>query len=166
MKKWMCVILAAMMLTGCSAAPTFETLGNVDHLDPDIPAPREIALILPDDAMQPVIASGADQLYVCEAYTISVQTMASGDLSATVQSISGFSPEQLTILESRCGDHDRLDWVWTAAAEGGDAMCRAALLDDGIFHYTLCVTASAEAAGTLNEQWNALFGSFCLKEME
>lgn len=162
MKKWIVMVLAALMLTGCAAVPTFETLGNIQHQNNAPPAMRQVLLTLPSDAAAPVMSQGADKMYICQEYSILVQTVEAGDLTATVRSLSGFLPSQLTMLESRCGDHDRYDWVWTAAGEGGDVICRAAVLDDGNYHYSLCVMADAANAGTLAEDWNALFSSFCL----
>lgn len=163
MKKWIMMALTALMLTGCAAAPTFETLGNISHSNPSAPVQRQVLLELPDDAAEPVMADDSDTMYICDNYTIVLQTMEAGDLTATVRSLCGFTPDQLTVLESRCADHDRMDWVWTAAGEGGDVVCRAAVLDDGDFHYTLCVMADADEAGELTQTWNALFRSFCLE---
>ena len=53
----------------------------------------------------------------------------------------------------------RWDWVWTAAGEGGDAVGRAAVLDDGVYHYCVSVMAEAGEAGALETQWSALMGS-------
>lgn len=162
MKK--CLILfLALLLCGCAAAPTFETLGHISHTNPTIPKLQKVVLSLPEDATKSVMSNDSDTVYHCQNYTIVLQTMASGDLSATVDAISGFSPHQLTMLQSRCADHDRYDWVWTAVGEGGDVVCRAAVLDDGAYHYSLQVFASAQEAGDLTEAWNALFQSFCLE---
>ena len=165
MKK-LCVILVAFLLCGCGAVPTFETLGAVDHTSPSQPSQRTILLQLPDDAVKSVMSNELDTVYHCQDYTIILQTISAGDMVSTVRSISGFSPDQMTILESQCGDHSRWDWVWTAAGEGNDVVCRAAVLNDGVYHYTLQVMASAEDAGDLTKVWNELFRSFCLEGTE
>lgn len=164
MKKC-CVILAViLLLTGCGAAETFETLGNVAHVSSTEPALRQVLLTVPDDAA--LEASETDTgvtVYSCDGYTMLLQSFASGNMAATIKALSGFAPEQLTMLESRCGDHDRYDWVWTAVSEEGEVVCRGTVLDDGDYHYALCVMAPSEEAGRLQSQWNALFSSFCLE---
>ncbi len=163
MKKCWILVVLALCLTGCGAVETFETLGNIQHQPPSNPELRKILLELPGDAAEPVAQTGGNTVYICDEYTIALQTFASGDMNATVRSLCGFIPSQVTMMESRCGDHSRYDWVWTAAGEGGDVVCRCAVLDDGDYHYSLCVMAEAAEAGSLSGEWNKLFASFCLE---
>lgn len=160
MKKFLCFLVITLMLTGCSA-PVYETIGNVVHVGSHDAAPRQIMLALPADAAV-LTASGTDMLYTCSDYTMSLQTLPAGDLASTVKTLSGYDSAQLTLLQSRCEDHSRYDWVWVAAGEEGDVLCRAAILDDGNYHYSLCVFADADTAADLTDTWNELFQSFCL----
>lgn len=160
MKKWILICICAILLSGCSTE-AYETLGNVTHVSATEPAQRQISLQLPADAA--VLTSvGTNAVYLCEGYSIVLQTFSSGDLDATVRSVSGFPVSALTMLESVCGDHRRYDFVWTAVGEGGDQICRAAVLDDGNYHYTLTLMADANTAGQWNENWNRLLSTFCL----
>ena len=161
MKKILCMFAAVALLAGCSA-PVYETMGDVAHVSSTLPPQRQIGLQFPADAAI-VTASGTDMLYLCDDYTISLQTLVSGDLAATVRSLSGYDMPQVRLMETVCRDHTRYDWVWTAVGEAGDVICRAAVLDDGKYHYCLCVSADADDAGELTQVWNALFGSFCLE---
>lgn len=164
MKKIGLLLLIVALLTGCATVPTWETMGEVSHISPTQPQLRQVVLTLPEEATQETAASDTGvTVYTCEDYLICLQTFSAGDLSNTVRCMSGFSPEALTVLESPCKDHQRYDWVWTAVAEEGEMVCRGAVLDDGNFHYTLCVMARSEDAGTLQNTWNSLFGSFCLE---
>lgn len=160
MKKAVWFLALALVLSGCSA-PVYETLGNVVHVGQMDATPRQIVLSLPADAAV-LTASGTDMLYNCSDYTMSLQTLPAGDFAATVRTLSGYEPSQLTVLQSQCADHSRCDWVWVAAGEEGDVLCRAAVLDDGNYHYSLCVFADADAAADLTDTWNDLFHSFCL----
>ena len=162
MKKLVLVLLCSFLLTGCQATPTFETLGPVQHQADVAPAMAEVQLSLPETADTAVFQQQGNTLYHCEGYTLTVQTCASGDMSATIKELSGFSPEKLTVLETAAGEHKRYDWVWTAAGEGGDVLCRSAVLDDGNYHYCMTVMAPAQQAGALTEEWNNLFCSFGL----
>lgn len=165
MKKWMVILVCMLLLSGCGARETFETLGNVPHLPPSLPQMQAVCLTIPGEAALAV--SGEDgnmKIYECDGYLMVLQTFDSGDLQKTIRSLSGFSPEQLTVMESTCGDHVRYDWIWTAVAEEGDMVCRGAVLDDGGYHYSLYVMAPAGESAGLAAQWNQLFGSFCLDE--
>jgi len=162
MKKWLCLLLCMGMLTGCSAG-VYETIGNVEHVSGTMPQMRRVVLELPGDAAI-LTASGGDTMYICGNYSLAVQTLAGGDLQKTIQTVSGFHRDQITVMEQVCGDHRRYDFVWTAAGEGGDTVCRAAVIDDGNYHYCMVAMAEAGDAGPLQKTWNDLFGSFCLEE--
>lgn len=164
MKIIVCLLVLALMLSGCGTQ-VYETLGNVAHVGQTQQKAREILLEMPQDASV-LTASGADILYICDGYTLSLQNMPSGNLAATIRGLSGYDPAQLTVVETLCGDHKRYDWVWAAAGEQGDVLCRGAVLDDGNYHYSLCVSANTDRSGELNEVWNALFDSFCLAPKE
>ena len=103
-------------------------------------------------------------LYVCDDFEIAVQTFAGGDLDHTLRQISGFSAAQLTMMETSCGDHTRYDMVWVAAGENGDLLCRGAVIDDGLCHYTAVAMVDAALAPEVKADWNALFASFCLAD--
>ena len=163
MKKWILVFFC-LLLTGCGSAPTFETLGDVPHQQAVAPIPRSVLLELPADAVKAAWTGAEDTLYLCEDYTVHLQTLSAGDLGGTIRRLSGFEKENLTVIESRCGDHKRYEWVWTAAAEGGDAVYRCAVLDDGNFHYALTLSAGATDAGGLTEAWNQMISTFCLEQ--
>lgn len=160
MKKILLLLLLSLLLAGCGTQ-TFETMGDISHVSATEPAPRKMTLSLPEDASV-LTAFGEDTLYTCDDYTITLQVLQAGDLSATVSGLCGYEATDLTVMETVCGDHTRYEWVWTAAGEGGDMVCRAAVIDDGNYHYSLCVMADAETAGSLTDDWNALFASFCL----
>ena len=163
MKKWILIGIFGLFLTGC-AQTTFETLGDVNHQPVVAPVAREVILELPQDTVQAVWEGEDDTLYICDDYTIHLQTLDAADLNSAIRTLSGFDKDALTVLESRCGDHKRYEWVWTAAGEGGDVICRCTLLYDGAFFYAVTVTANADIAGSCNQQWNSLLASFCLEE--
>ncbi len=163
MKKIGWIFLILLLLTGCAGQQTFETLGTVPHQSPSTPQQAQVMVQLPEDAAQDVFQGEAETVYVCDGYTICLQTFPSGDLKTTIQNLCGYDPEKLTVMESTSGAADRYDWVWTALADEGDMIGRGAVLDDGNFHYCLYVMAKAADAGNLSEQLNGLFRSFHLE---
>lgn len=161
MKKLVGILLCLCLLTGCSRE-VFETMGPVEHVSATVPDMRKVVLTLPGDAAV-LTASGGDTMYACRNYTFALQTMTGGDLNGTIRSVSGFEKNQITVMEQVCGDHKRYDFVWTAAGEGGDTICRASVIDDGNYHYCLTAMAAVGDTAAIREGWNRLFGSFCLQ---
>ena len=159
MRKLCSVALIALMLAGCSARETFETISD-ELIQPVSVQAREILLTLPPDAASPVSESENGQIYLCGDYDICCQTLESGDLDATVRSISGYGRENVTILETLQEDCKRYDFVWACAGETGDRLGRAAILDDGNYHYCLSVLGDADSAEAYRGIWQSLFDSF------
>lgn len=160
MKKWLICLCLSIFLSGCAAAETFETVGD-DWLQPVMAPVGEIQLSLPDSAStQTILGTRGDKLYFCDGYTVTVQTLDRGDLGRTCKTLCGFGAESLNIMETVSQGNKRFDWVWTAAGEGGDAVGRAAVIDDGNYHYCVTIMADAGAAGELEGEWTALLRSF------
>lgn len=158
MKRCVCALLMVLLLCGCKAEETLETV-NDEWVVPVMGQPREISVRLPDNAVAPVLEQDNRKLYMGQDYEIMLETHAAGDLSATIRTLSGYEKEQLTVLETRQGDTDRYDFVWTTAGEQGDRLGRAVILDDGAYHY--CMSVLRDAGDTLIV-WRDVFGSFSL----
>jgi len=159
-KLWL-LLLCGMIFAGCGAEQTVETI--VDEPMVQVSAePREIYVALPDDSVLPAMESDSGTVYFCKDYDISIQTMESGDLQKTVKTVSGYSPEDLTVVETAVADYIRYDFVWSAAGELGQQVCRASVLDDGNYHYVLAVMGYADTAGEYGEIWSGILESFCL----
>ena len=156
--KWL-VVLLALILCGCCTQETFETISD-EPVQQVMAAPREISVRLPDNAVAPVLETDARQVYLSEDYEIVIETLASGDLDATIRSISGFDKDQLTVMETQWEDVTRYEFVWAAAGENGDRLGRAVVLDDGSHHYCMSVLRDADAVSQV--VWRDVFGSFAL----
>lgn len=156
--KWL-VVLLALILCGCRTQETFETISD-EPVQQVMAAPREVSVRLPDNAVAPVLETDARQVYLSEDYEIVIETLASGDLDATVRSISGFDKDQLTVIETQWEDVTRYEFVWAAAGENGDRLGRAVVLDDGSHHYCMSVLRDADAVSQV--VWRDVFGSFAL----
>ena len=161
MKKLWLLLVCGMIFAGCGAEQTMETVADEPAVQVSA-EPREIYVALPDDSVLPAMESDSGTVYFCKDYDISIQTMGSGDLKKTVESVSGYSPENLTIMETVLSDYVRYDFVWSAAGELGQQVCRASILDDGNYHYVLAVMGNADTAGEYGEIWNGILDSFCL----
>lgn len=158
MKRWIGICVLALLLCGCRAEETLETVSD-ECLVPAMAKPREISVHLPEDAVTPVLEQDDRRLFMGQGYEIMLETLASGDLNGTIRTLSGYDREQLTVLETRQGDADRYDFVWTTAGEAGDRLGRAVILDDGEYHYCMSVLRNP---GDSQVTWKSVFGSFSL----
>ena len=155
------VLVIVVAVSGCGAVETFETLGEIGF--PDAPAEhRNLSFALPEEASAPVAMGENGQLYVCDGYELWIQTLPGGDVARTVKAVSGFAAEDLTVLEQEAGGIRRLDFAWTSAGEQGARIGRAAVLDDGNYHYVLTAMCDALDAGQLRGAWDIAFQSLSL----
>ena len=158
MKRYLCALLCVLLLCGCKAEETLETV-NDEWIVPAMAQPREISVRLPEDLVVPVLEQDGRRLYMGQNYEIMLETYASGDIGDTVRALSGYEKDQLTLLKTGQNDLDRYEFVWTAAGEKGDRLGRAVILDDGAYHY--CMSVLRDAGDTL-VVWRDVFGSFSL----
>ena len=159
MKCLVCGLFLAGLLCGCQTEPTLETV-NDEWIVPVMAQPREVSLGLPENMVMSVLEQDGRKLYLGEDYEIMLETLASGDLNATVQTLSGYEKDQLTVLETSQGDEKRYDFVWATTGEAGQRLGRAVILDDGDYHYCLSVLRDAGEAQIV---WRDVFGSFSLR---
>ena len=161
MRKLALILLMTLLLSGCAAEETFETVAD-ELVLPVMAQPRQISVSLPDNAIAPVLEGGSEQVYLSEDYEIIIETLSSGDLNATVQSLSGYEKSELTVMETSQNDVTRYDFVWASAGEKGDRLGRAVVLDDGSYHYCMSVLRDAESTEKSQIVWSEVFGSFTL----
>lgn len=157
MKKIL-IALLALLLTGCSAEETFETISD-EILQPVMAQPGQILVNLPGETAMPVMENDSERMYLASDYEIYLQTMEAGDLNETIRTVSGYEKDALTVMHTQWEGIDRYDFVWSSAGENGDRIGRAAILDDGDYHYVLTVLRDAE---TTQIVWNDVFSSFTL----
>lgn len=155
------VLILAAVLCGCRAEETFETISD-DIVSPVMAQPREISVRLPDNVVAPVLESDSEQIYICEEYEIILEKMDSGDLNATIQEMTGYNKEQLTVVQTVQDDADRYEFVWVSAGENCDRLGRGVILDDGSYHYCMSVLRDAEEIESTQIVWSDVFQSFSL----
>ena len=161
MKKSFFFLLITVFLTGCGSEATFETVA--DEWVQSAAAPmRQILVTLPEEAAAPVSESEVGSLYQCDGYEIAIQTLEAGDLDATLRTVTGYSREDLTVMETKLADIRRYDLVWSCMGEHGELVGRARVLDDGNYHYVLTVLAQADRAAELEGVIADLFRSYSL----
>lgn len=158
MKRWVVILLSALLLCGCQREETMETVAD-EWLVPVMAQPREISLRLPEDLAVPVLEQDSRQLYMGNGYELMLDVLDAGDLANTVRSMCGYEKENLTMLQTRQEGMERYDFVWTAAGETGERLGRGVILDDGNYHY--CLSALRDQGDT-PIVWQDVFSSFGL----
>lgn len=161
MRKMWAVLMTALLLCGCGAEETFETVGD-EMVQSAMAQPKEILLTMQEDTVLPAMETDTGMLYLCQDYDVSVQTLDGGDLDRTLRAVSGYGRDDLSVMQTSSGTCECYEFVWTAAGEFGEQVCRGMILDDGAYHYVLTTMADADIAGEYREMWNALFESFGL----
>lgn len=162
MKQFIAVLMIMLLLSGCNAEQTMETIAD-ELVIPVMVQPKSVSVDLPGEAAMPAVESDTGRIYVCQDYEIVIQNYPSGDLNATVQELSGYPLEALTVMATSQDGADRYDFVWASAGEGGDLLGRGVILDDGDYHYTMAVTRPADTTETSQITWSQVFGSFALE---
>ena len=161
MKRTIVLLAFVLLLTGCSQGADFETMQDV-YGEQQLPAMQQVQYQLPEDASAQAIQSSYGQLYFCDGYDITLQTFSAGDLDRTLRELTGFPRAELSVIETGTKGIARYEFVWSAAGEEGDMVCRAVILDDGNYHYCMTAMAEEEHVLQLRDTWQALFDSFIL----
>ena len=100
MKKMWNIVLVMLLLAGCGMAETAETVADVWE-EPVMAAPSQIHLELPGEALECAMESDTGSLYLGDGYDVMVQTLSGGDLEATIRTLTGFSKEEITVVQTR-----------------------------------------------------------------
>ena len=159
MKKLWAVLILATLLAGCGAEQTFETVSDLNDVSAMVQM-QQVELSLPEEAAAPSMENpDAGKLYLCDGYTLAVQTLESGDLDKTLRQLTGYGRSQLTLMQTNRNGIDRYECVWSAAGEDGDQIGRTVILDDGSYHYSVSVMSAADDAGELADTWQKIFDS-------
>ena len=164
MKKLVWIFLIAVLLTGCSKNATLETVSDVWDV-PTTASMQQILVQLPPELSVPAMKNDeVGTLYLCDDYSVTVQTVEAGDLQKTIRNATGMEKDNLQIIETRQGPIKCYQWVWTANTEEGIQIGRGCVLDDGSYHYVLTALAEEKAAEQLRPVWQEMFSSFRLIE--
>lgn len=162
MKKLWMIPLVVLFLVGCGKKPALETITDVPDT-PVVSAVQRIQMQLPPELSSPVLeGESGSSLYLCDDYTVAVQTLEAGSLQKTIRETTGMDKEKLQIIQTKQGNIKRYQWVWTTTGENGTQIGRACILDDGAYHYVLTALTDESKAEKLQPQWKEMFASFTL----
>lgn len=164
MKKLWVIPILALLLAGCGGEKTMETISD-EQETPVIATEQRILLQLPEELSAPVLQSEkTGTLYICDDYSVTVQTVAAGDLNKTIRNATGMDRENLQIMQTEEKGVKRYRWVWATGGESGIQVGKGCILDDGTYHYVLTALADEDAVSRVQPAWKEIFGSFRLAQ--
>lgn len=164
MKKLWVIPILALLLVGCGGEKALETVSDTEDT-PVVATMQRVLLQLPKELSTPVLQSEkTGTLYVCDDYSVTVQTVDAGDLNATIRNATGMNREDLQIMQTEEKGIKRYRWVWSTGGENGVQVGRGCVLDDGHYHYVLTVLADEDAVSKVQSVWKEIFGSFRLAQ--
>ena len=164
MKKLWVIPILALLLAGCGGEKALETVSDGEDT-PVIATEQRVLLQLPQELSSPVLQSEkTGTLYICDDYSVTVQTVAAGDLNATIRNATGMNKEDLQIMQTEELGVKRYRWVWAAGGENGVQVGRGCILDDGNYHYVLTALADEDKASAVQGSWQEMFKSFGLAQ--
>ena len=156
----MCLFLAALLLSGCGAEPVYETIGNVWENDEPVFAPAGMEFAVPEDAhMEVVEGSSGEKIYRIGDWELWTGTYSAGDLSATMEEITGLESGNLTVISRRVGAYDCHETAWTTTGEDGTWVARTAVIEEGGYHYALSMMVPQEDADQLGSFFSQVLAS-------
>ena len=164
MKKYLFILVCALCLSGCGKQPALETVTD-EAWQPVSGTVYYPVVNLPEEAAAAAMESeDAGTLWLCDGYTVTLQTLPGGDLDRTVRETTGFSKDALCLMETKEAGIRRIQTVWASAGESGEQVGRLTVLDDGENHHVLTCMADAAQAGELTEKWRELMDTFSLTD--
>ena len=153
------VVMLILGLSGCSAPVSFEAVTDVWEQG-ELPEPRDMAVLLPSDATVQTMSGEQGVLYFCDGYEVAEQVFRSGDLSATLEEVTGYPEARLSVVVTDGVEGKHYYCAWTSTGETGDLVCRAVIVDDGNYHYCLTVMAEAEKSAGMQEVWSQILSTY------
>lgn len=155
------IALFALVLTACGPeeTPVFETVGQDAYLSQEKPAPGQMEVMIPEEAVSQTMAGGiGGELYTWEDHSLQLQTLDGGDIRRTVEEVTGFDYDELTVMASQKGELMYYQTVWCTAGEEGTLLGRALIADDGNYHY--CISLLSPEDSDSGEVYDRLCASF------
>lgn len=162
MKKLWVIPLIALLLSGCASEQALETIGD-EQVTPVVATAQRILVQLPEELSAPALQNEqTGELYLCDDYSVTVQTVEAGDLNKTIRNATGMERKDLQIMQTQQGSVKRYQWVWAVNGENGIQVGRCCVLDDGAYHYVLTALADEEKVAGVQPSWQEIFTSFRL----
>ena len=165
MKRLIVIAVILLAMCGCAKETSFETVSDELQITQEVQG--QIQMTLPEGVdISTILEDTGGKLYICDNYTISEYTVQSGDLKETIQTATGFDLDEIHIISTQQDGIQRYDCTWTSAGEGELQTCRAAILDDGSYHYVVSTMGDSSSVSDFADEWQSIFQSFSIIDTE
>ena len=171
MKKCMMILLAGTLMLLCSCERAEQTWETVDDILPAVEAVSyqngayTIVFDIPDDAIEAVFSEDSSRkLYeqIDGDYEIEAQVHPKQDLAELVRTLSGFDPEDLQIVTTSKFGMPQYHFAWYTAGDEGGRLCRAAVLMDDTYSYSLTFSCKEDTGAVYDTTAEQVFSTLGL----
>ena len=171
MKRLLAVFLvpAVLLLTGCAAKQTavWETVDDVGQGQPVSYLDEAYTMLfdVPQGAaLQSVPGDGEKAVYAQAdgEYEIVSEVLLCADADEAIRRVSGFSPEQLAVIETSRFGMPEYQFVWYASGDEGGRLYRADVLVDDLYCYALTFSVREGLGSTYDTTAQQVFASYSL----
>lgn len=156
--------LTALLCACVSNIPAWEYVTDELAAPAARRLPSSIVFSVPEGAVcQNLSPDGADALYEAADASYEIMTCVSPQSpAAAIEALTGFAPQELSILATTRFGLAEYQFVWSAAADEGERVYRAAMLCDDQYCYTLCFSRPASAGQSYDAVQQSVFSTFGL----
>lgn len=172
MKKLVCVgVVCTLLLTGCAAEPTWETVD--DCFDQTVSAPVEqpyqIMFSVPMEAVLETFSrreNGTVYSHPDGDYEIQALVLQQTDIDEIILDLTGFLPETVQRIETERYAMPEYQFVWYTTSEEGGWLHQADVLTDRDYSYALIFSAREHTGTTYHSCRADVMRSFGLYTYE
>jgi len=166
-KKVVAVLtILTLFLSGCRAEPQWETVSDEVPAQPvTAQEPCVIQFGVPSDAEKQFQTESRDRsVYVQENgdYEIVSDVITAGSLDDAVRQVSGFSPDDLELVQTTRFGLPEVQFAWSSESDEGGYVSRASLVEDGDYYYALIFSVREGLGDKYRDCAQAVFSSFGL----
>ena len=154
------------MLAGCGGEPVYETIGDVWEQTEPAAKPGRMEVPLPEGAQMEVMEGLGDSYYRVGEWDLWTTVLSGGDVKRSIRTLSAMNTDSLTVLKRGRGALECFETTWSVASEEGQRVVRAGILDDGSYHYCLCISAPEEEAEDAGQVFTEILNAVQITDTE
>jgi hypothetical protein len=173
LKKWAWLPLCALLLAGCAAEPTWETVNDTIEDAATVAAlgeePYQIIFSVPMDAVLETFSQSDTRTVYTQAdgeYEIEAMVLPTASIDEVVAELTGFAPDAVQTIKTERFSMPEYRFVWYSSSDEGGYLCRASVLTDAEYSYALVFSAREETGTTYRDCMNEVMDSFGLYTYE
>lgn len=162
MKKTFLFLTLALIVTLCGCA--VNELPAAECVSDSLTFSEAPAYMILAELPQELVLSGAANdgkyaVFDCADYTLTEEIFNAASLDDAFLRLTGREKDTLLPIRIPSFPHERYEFAWTAAEDGGEVVCCGTLLYDGQDYYAVTVRCPAEHMPRYRETFSALLSA-------